>query len=248
MSITFPTTDLKVPSGITAMPSEMKRPGFGTLYGFDAQGGGGAAAWTNTYSAKMDATNEHLIPDGGTITLGTSDLAMSIWFKQNATAFAYLVVDGSLSGRMYANANALIKHGAWGFSSIASAISPGNWQHLFLTRDSGTQKLYVDGVLKNTYTVSTSFTIARFGAYSSAGSYYLDGNMDEIALWDSGQDSNVAAIYNSGTPADLTALSPTHWWRMGDNDGGAGTTVTDVGDGGTDLTLVNGAAFASDVP
>lgn len=39
MSITFPTTDLKVPSGITALPSEMKRPAFGTLYGFDAQQG-----------------------------------------------------------------------------------------------------------------------------------------------------------------------------------------------------------------
>lgn len=44
MSITFPTTDLKVPSGITALPSEMKRPAFGTLYGFDAQQGGGGEA------------------------------------------------------------------------------------------------------------------------------------------------------------------------------------------------------------
>ena len=212
-------------------------------------GGGGASVWDgNTYSAKMDATNEHIIPDGGTITLGTSDLAMSIWFKQNATAFAYLVVDGSLSGRMYANANSLYIRGAWGSLTSASAINPGNWQHLFLTRDSGTQKVYVDGSLKYTYTVSTSFTLARFGAYSAAGSYYLDGNMDEIALWDSGQDSNAAAIYNSGTPADLTALSPLHWWRMGDNDSGTGTAVTDVCSGGTDSTLVNGAAFASDVP
>jgi hypothetical protein len=45
MSITFPTTDLKVPSGITALPSEFKRPGFGTLYGFDAQGGGVASGF-----------------------------------------------------------------------------------------------------------------------------------------------------------------------------------------------------------
>tara|TARA_R110002051_G_scaffold173398_1_gene243723 strand:+ start:777 stop:1367 length:591 start_codon:yes stop_codon:yes gene_type:complete len=195
----------------------------------------------------MDATNEHLIPVGGTLTLGTSSLAMSIWLKQNATAFAYLVIDGSLSGRMYANVDSLYMRGAWGSLTSASAINPGNWQHLFLTRDSGTQKVYMDGTLKYTNTVSTSFTLARFAAYSSGGSYYLDGNMDEIALWDSGQDSNAAAIYNSGAPADLSALSPTHWWRMGDDDGGAGVTVTDVGSGGTDLTLVNGAAFASDV-
>tara|TARA_B100001146_G_C16109192_1_gene402853 strand:- start:629 stop:919 length:291 start_codon:yes stop_codon:yes gene_type:complete len=41
MSITFPTTNLKVPSGLTALPSGVKRPAFGTLYGYDAQGGGG---------------------------------------------------------------------------------------------------------------------------------------------------------------------------------------------------------------
>jgi hypothetical protein len=41
MSITFPTTNLKVPSGFTALPSGFKRPAFGTLYGFDAQQGGG---------------------------------------------------------------------------------------------------------------------------------------------------------------------------------------------------------------
>jgi hypothetical protein len=39
MSLQFPTTDLKKPSGITAIPSGLKRPAFGTLYGFDAQGG-----------------------------------------------------------------------------------------------------------------------------------------------------------------------------------------------------------------
>ena len=39
MSLTFPTTSLKKPSGVTAIPSGLKRPAFGTLYGFDAQGG-----------------------------------------------------------------------------------------------------------------------------------------------------------------------------------------------------------------
>lgn len=39
MALTFPTTSLKKPSGVTAIPSGFKRPAFGTLYGFDAQGG-----------------------------------------------------------------------------------------------------------------------------------------------------------------------------------------------------------------
>jgi hypothetical protein len=70
MSITFPTTDLKVPSGITALPSGMKRPGFGTLYGFDAQqgGGGGGVAFSiqafdteAAFIAQTDAPNYTIV-------------------------------------------------------------------------------------------------------------------------------------------------------------------------------------------
>ena len=33
------------------------------------------------------------------------------------------------------------------------------------------------------------------------------------------------------------------WWRMGDNDGGTGTTITDQGSGGNNGTLTNGPTF-----
>lgn len=39
MSLTFPTTTQKKPSGLTALPNKFKRPAFGTLYGYDAAGG-----------------------------------------------------------------------------------------------------------------------------------------------------------------------------------------------------------------
>ena len=59
----------------------------------------------------------------------------------------------------------------------------------------------------------------RVGRYSS-GNYINGGRVDEIAVWDSNQSSNVSDIYNSGTTHDLSQLttSPTHWWRMGDGD------------------------------
>ena len=44
--------------------------------------------------------------------------------------------------------------------------------------------------------------------------------IDEVALWGSDQSGNIADIYNSGNPHDLSELttSPDHWWRMGDGD------------------------------
>ena len=48
----------------------------------------------------------------------------------------------------------------------------------------------------------------------------FNGNIDEVAIW-SGTDlrSDVATIYNGGTPGDLSLLStpPNQFYRMGDN-------------------------------
>ena len=65
------------------------------------------------------------------------------------------------------------------------------------------------------------------------------GKLDEVSIWTKAlTTADVTAIYNSGTPTDLSthvsASNLLSWWRMGDNDGGTGTTVTDVqgiGDG-----------------
>ena len=73
--------------------------------------------------------------------------------------------------------------------------------------------------------------------------------IDEVALWASDESANVAAIYNSGSPHDLSLLSsaPDHWWRMGDGD-----TYPAINDNNASLnfTMVNmtSADIVSDVP
>jgi hypothetical protein len=84
MSITFPTTSLKIPSGITALPSGVKRPGFGTLYGYDAQQGGGASSGFN-----IDVRDTHaniLARSGdatGVIAFGTDTLDLYVFDGTN---------------------------------------------------------------------------------------------------------------------------------------------------------------------
>ena len=84
-----------------------------------------------------------------------------------------------------------------------------------------------------------------------ASSYALpfDGNIDEVAYFTSELSaSDVTTIYNSGVPNDISSLSPTGWWRMGDNDSGTGTTVTDQGSGSNNGTLTNSPTFQTNVP
>jgi len=75
--------------------------------------------------------------------------------------------------------------------------------------------------------------------------------MDELAIWGSDQSANIAAIYNGGTPFDLSTLSaePGHWWRMGDGD-----TYPNLQDSGTEggctfvMYSMTSADIVNDVP
>ena len=113
-------------------------------------------------------------------------------------------------------------------------------------------KLYVNGSVQ-TSTLSLSSisystaTSAKIGSYYTGN--YLDGLIDEVSLFDSALSaSDITSIYNSGVPNDISSLNPVGWWRMGDNDGGTGTTITDQGSGSNDGTLTNGPTFSTTVP
>jgi len=260
MALTFPTTSLKQPSGLTGIPSGFKRPAFGTLYGFDAQGGGGAPApLSNTHSCDLDGSNDR----GKTSVASTSgsagaivisdEFTISCWFKCTSGGGWDLIGSGSGGSQWYfglivSGATAYYKQGGGlGSFTSASVISYNAWHHLFIARDSADDiKVYLDG--DGTAIASSSSTATM--RFDYIGVYYngvydpFKGQVDEFAIWDSDQTSNLSAIYNSGVPASLD--SPLHWWRM---EEGTGTTVADSGSAANNpLNLENGAGFATDVP
>ena len=87
MAITFPTGSLKIPSGITALPSGTKRPAFGTLYGYDAQQGGGGGS---TVTRQSDIVHwwkfdEDLDDSAGSVTLTSAEGTFSSSNKKFGT-------------------------------------------------------------------------------------------------------------------------------------------------------------------
>jgi len=76
---------------------------------------------------------------------------------------------------------------------------------------------------------STAATV-NIGGFAPGANQTFRGRMDEVSIWTKAlTDANVTDIYNGGTPGDLSLSSSLlSWWRMGDNNGGTGTTVTDV--------------------
>jgi hypothetical protein len=164
-------------------------------------------------------------------------------------AFYVLVADGS---SQYLNNNV-------GGTNATLAIRDGNWHHVVFSINGTAIKIWIDGGSagspNHTDTSTVSYvgnvtTPLYFGKNGANNSYYLNGNLDEVAVFEYELSaSQIADIYNSGTPVHVGSsglnLSPSGYWRGGDNDNGTGSTVTDLTSGGNDATLSGNAAIAS---
>lgn len=104
---------------------------------------------------------------------------------------------------------------------------------------------------KSGYTVTEDSSASLFvGRHPTSSTRYFKGNLDEVAIFQGTEltDAQVEDIYNSGVPKDISSYSPACWWRMGENDDGAGTTISNVGSSDKTLSFVNSPSFSSSVP
>jgi hypothetical protein len=196
------------------------------------------APFLNTYSADFDGTNEHLhfgtSATNKNIFFGTGDYAFSIWFRQTATSNDTLYEGTTTSSYGYVQNQTLHIRGFTGSNETFSSVVVNNdWNHLVITRVSGTVDIYLNNssrtgalTIAGTSPVSNPF-IANFGFHVVAN-YFWQGQMDEISfhIGNGLTSSQVSAMYNSGSPIDISSgYGASHWWRMGDSF--SGTTITD---------------------
>lgn len=244
-------------------------PSFGASAISAVPGGGGLS---NTYSVDFDGSDDYM-DIGGSYDLGT----FSAWFKPDSTlsssvgpymiagftgvgpyaSFGGITVSGNITGTL-TDEIITIYTGDWlyGYASSSATISNTAWHHVAVRWTGSDYEIYLDGSqVKN--------TDGQFGSLSKAkipisnlsigrrndGGKYFPGLVDEVAIWSTPLSaSDITDIYNSGVPTDLTSYSPNGWWRMGDDDSGSGTTITDQGSGSNNGTLTNGPTFSTDVP
>lgn len=225
-----------------------------------------SAALANTYSVDFDGSNDSMdVSSTSDFAFGSSGFSISFWLNgssNNTTGFGVNIFDmrSSVGGSQPSlwietkGASSLVKYyasGAYRVSTTAT-LNSGTWYHLVITNDGSTSKIYLNGNTTpiGTGSDTTNYVAAplRVGGYFN-NNYYFDGLIDEFSIFSSELSaSDVSDIYNSGVPDSLTSYSPVGWWRMGDNDSGTGTTITDQGSGGNNGTLTNGPTFSSSVP
>lgn len=214
---------------------------------------------SNHYGIELDGSNDYLdIGVNGDIAELSSASALSFcyWVKfHTVTSLEVVTSTGLNSGGRFATAlqagNIDVYFGSSTSLEGTVNVPLNTWTHIAIFKNGTNASLYINGSLDVSTTSAPATTDVNAGKNMRIGStpnfagYYIDGEFDEVALWGSDQSSNISSIYTGTTPANLSGLTPDHWWRMGDGDSGTGTTVTDDGSASVlvDGTLTNGAAF-----
>jgi len=95
-----------------------------------------------------------------------------------------------------------------------------------ITVVSGEIKLYIDKNLEATHSNSNIVTgiVANrsyalgFSGNTSYSGYLANSKLDEFAIFNKKlTEAEILSIYNNGKPGDISTLSPTNWWRLGEN-------------------------------
>jgi len=118
---------------------------------------------------------------------------------------------------------------ATSLGSSAGLIADGEWHHVLATWDGTTDsnkvQIFIDGSLDTQMTANdtgirsstgTNLTLGGADGGSPPTRPFI-GSIDDVAIFSNDQSANVATIFNSGVPTDLSAESGlVGYWRMGE--------------------------------
>ena len=157
------------------------------------------------------------------INLGTTN-TISLWYNGETNAYSTVLGnDDALND--YAvfidnGTTVAYKVAYTGFNGVinwnVTNVNDGNWHHLVFFRTNTTINFYLDGNLQtvNSNNLQNNDTkIDTIGAKTD-GSMPFKGKMSNLAIWNTDQLTNLANIYNNGSPQTTYTVTPQNWWKL----------------------------------
>jgi hypothetical protein len=233
--VIYNATSLGVNSGKTALGTFTGSMSF--VLWFKQSGGGYESIVSSRHSAwnaSTGASGNHLVTADG--VQGKFD--MDIGFGTTLRTWVY-----DSNGRTLLNTSAgSVTHGAWNFVAYVFDQSAGT--HVVYVGDESTSPS-VGSTLNNSSTMEDFANGFNVGDGQQAT---FEGLADEFAIFDGKalSSSEVATIWNNGEAFDYSSnssLNPVGLFRMGDDDEGTGTSITNSGSGSDSADAINGASF-----
>jgi gliding motility-associated-like protein len=151
-----------------------------------------------------------------------------------------------------------------GWQSVTSNknIDDGVWHHIAIVKDGNTSRMYIDGKLEATQTMTHTMTVNRFviGAAfgGSTNSQFFNGSLDELRIWNAaltldeirsrmnreliGNETNLTALYNFNegvAGANNTSITTINNSTTNAHNG----TIANIAMNGTSSNFVVGPSF-----
>jgi hypothetical protein len=217
-------------------------------------------SFINTYSLDFDGMDDYLNIANNTTIGRTQNISYSAWVNLTSTTARQYII-GNWGSSNYGTGLALENIGGNALvfqigdgtndsffnsrvSNFSTLVSPNTWAHILATWDGTDAKIYINGNLENTWSPTTPYTIVVSNPFHIGWrgifSNMTNGMLDELSLFDTA--ISIGDVWNgSGKPTDLSDLSPTTWYRMGEKATYDGTnwTLVDQGSEGNNATSVN---------
>ena len=231
------------------------------------------AATASAYSMSFDGSGDYLSFTETTFAIGDDGdkFSISFWAKRDTTGSSADFVMSNVNGyKRKINFNSAgnkleIEGDENGQQAEGTVTADTNWHHYVITLNNNngtgtaaTLAIYEDGsAVSSTNTnlgvAAQDLTVNTIGSPSGGGTNGFDGLLYQIAIYNEILDADaVSAIYNSGTPIDITTDSGnydnsgdlTNLWNFTE---GSGSTAADSV-GSLDATLNGDAAFSTTTP
>lgn len=203
-------------------------------------------------SLLLDGNGDYIkSPNSTAFGFGTGDFTMEAWIYQTTVSGLQPIIccrEGALTGNY---SNVLVTNGSkigWSNGAIfvagATTLTANQWNHVAVTRQSGTVKLWLNGSQDysgtQTVNVGTGTRPIAVGSFDSGGNF-LSGSIDLVRI------SNTYRYTTGFTPAvDFSSDGNTKLLlKFDDQDDGA-TTFTDSSSTGLTFTAYGQAQIDTD--
>jgi len=164
-----------------------------------------------------------------------NNFSVSLWLNKSSTENSYerIFVFGQFGIEMAINNSTLYYYPSNEWHSTGISLSSDTWYHIVFTHsDTNINKVYVNGVLRDTYTheilsydtsSQSDMTIGcSYGWYNFGYDNKFIGVIDEVSVWDKVLTSNDAStLYNSGNGMSYIPLTHnlTSYWKFDNSSG-----------------------------
>jgi len=201
------------------------------------------------YALYLNGTN-NTVEFASTSDMTLTNLSVEAWIKTTATtgeqeifAWAKRISYGHITEFRVTNGKLQlgINDGSWASVTSNTSVNSGNWTHVAVTKENSTVKLYINGKLDISSTISKNpvENQIEIGYMQDDGSKrnFFSGTMDEVRIWTSVRsESDIKANMYRELVGSETGLYA--YYKMSN---GSGTALSDNKTGGTlyNGTLVN---------